>query len=324
MSLADHVRGLPLRALVTVALLFLSPISDAGPLRDLIKEHRAAQQADVIDEAEPSAGGPVPNGVRVVRNVAYGKDVRQRMDVYLPHQAAGAPVIFMVHGGAWRMGDKDARTVVDNKVARWVPRGFIFISADYRLLPKAAPLKQAEDVAKALATAQRMATSWGGDPAKFILMGHSAGAHLAALLAASPAAAQKAGVKPWLGTVVLDSAAFDVVAIMEAKHARFYDRAFGTDPAYWHAASPIRALSGRVSPILAVCSAQRDDSCPQARRFAAKVVSLGARADVLEQDLSHREINQKLGIESEYTAAVESFMATLDEGVARALAKQPH
>lgn len=303
----------------TIVLLLMWQLSYAGPIRDRIIEYRSAQQAKDIEDAEPAGRVALPAGVRLVRDVPYGKDGQQRMDIYLPRQAAGAPVIFMVHGGAWRLGDKGARAVVENKVARWVSKGFIFISANYRLLPKTAPVEQAQDIASALATAQGKAASWGGDPAKFILMGHSAGAHLVALLDASPTMALKLGARPWLGTVLLDSAALDVVKIMEAKHARFYDRAFGSEPAYWRAASPFHVLSETATPFLAVCSTLRADSCPQARRFVIKATSLNLRASVLEQDRSHKDINQQLGIEGDYTDAVESFMGTLDESVMRAL-----
>jgi len=57
-------------------------------------------------------------------------------------------------------------------------------------------------------------------------MGHSAGAHLVALLTAHPAFTQAEGALPWLGTVSLDSAAFDVVAVMSGRHLALYDRAF--------------------------------------------------------------------------------------------------
>ena len=216
----------------SISLLLIGQLSYAGSIRDRIIEHRAAQQAKDIENVDPSGRMSLPTGVRLVRDVPYGKDSRQRMDVYLPQQAVGAPVIFMVHGGAWCLGDKASQSVVENKVARWVTKGFIFISTNYRLLPKTAPLQQAEDIASALVTAQGKSASWGGDPLKFILMGHSAGAHLVALLAASPTMALKLGARPWLGTILLDSAALDVVKIMEAKHAGFYDRAFGSDPAY--------------------------------------------------------------------------------------------
>jgi len=223
-------------------------------------------------------------------------------------------VIFMVHGGAWSLGDKGARSVVENKVTRWVPRGYILVSTNYRLLPKAAPIEQARDVARSLAVAQDMAASWGGDRSRFILMGHSAGAHLVALLATSPSISSGIVPTPWLGTVALDSAALDVVAIMEARHARFYDRAFGRDREVWKAASPFHAVTGTGQPILLVCSTQRQDSCPQASRFVAKASSLGRRTSLLEQNLSHREINQRLGEAGSYTEAVESFLDSLTAG----------
>jgi arylformamidase len=244
----------------------------------------------------------------LLEDIAYGPDESQRMDIYLPRQPVGAPVIFMVHGGAWRLGDKAAQAVVDNKVARWVSRGLIFISANYRMLPHTGPVEQAQDVARALATAQSQAASWGGDPAKFILMGHSAGAHLVALLAASPQRFFALGVRPWLGTVLLDSAALDVVTLMGQPHARLYDQAFGRDPAYWRAASPWHALSSDATAMLVVCSSRRDDSCPQAESFVARAISLGVKATALAQDLSHRDINMRLGLEGAYTERVEAFM----------------
>ncbi len=283
--------------LSTLALLLVWPSSPAGQV------------------------GELSGGMRVIRDVPYGTATLQRMDVYLPGQTAGGPVILMVHGGAWRLGDKGASAVVENKAARWVPRGFIFISANYRMLPGTAPLEQAQDIARALAVAQAKAVSWGGDPAKFILVGHSAGAHLVALLSANPDLAFGQGAKPWLGTVALDSAAYDIVRIMESRHARFYDRAFGADPAIWKAASPLHVLSPSAVPLLAVCSTRRDDSCPQAGRFSARAAALKVRARVLEQDLTHADINRQLGVAGGYTDAVESFLRALDPSVTRALEK---
>ena len=253
------------------------------------------------------------------KNLAYGSNRMQVLDVYAPTQAKGAPVILMVHGGAWRFGDKDMPRVVDNKRARWLRKGFVFITVNYRLLPETAPLEQARDIAQALAVAQRDAEQWGADRNKFILMGHSAGAHLIALLAANPELAKEQGASPWLGTILLDSAALDVPAIMNARHLPLYDRAFGNDPAYWESVSPLQQLRQPGAPLLAVCSSRRTDSCPAARRFVARASALGTRAAVLTEDLSHGEINETLGEESEYTAAVEAFMRGLDKVVAQAL-----
>lgn len=311
-----------LRACMGVLMLLpMWQASFAGSLRDRIIERRAAlvQSKMQEDAVAPRESASLPAGIRIVRDARYGSDEQQRFDVYSPAQKTVAPVIFMVHGGAWSLGDKAARAVVENKVARWVPRGFVVVSTNYRLLPKAAPLEQARDVARALAAAQDQAASWGGDRTRFILMGHSAGAHLVTLLAAAPSVSSGLVSTPWLGAIALDSAALDVVTIMRARHPRFYDRAFGDDPEYWRSASPFHAMAGASRPMLLVCSTRHDDSCSQANRFAAKASLLGARASVLEQNLSHQDVNQRLGEERGYTEAVESFLGSLDESLAKVL-----
>jgi arylformamidase len=290
------------RCLSIVLLAALTCHAHAGPLRERLEARRAARPAD---------SAQLPAGVKLVRDVAYGSDRAQRFDVYIPRDAAGAPVIFMVHGGGWKHGDKAMERVVENKVAYWSARGFILVSADYRMLPEADVLTQARDVASALAAAQAKAAGWGGDPARFILMGHSAGAHLVALLSSSP---QLRGPLRWLGTVALDSAAFDIEQIMQGRHMRLYDEPFGKDPAYWRAVSPYAQLTQAGVPMLAVCSSRRDDSCAQARRYAARAGALGMRVQVLAQDLSHMEINETLGQQGAYTQAVDQFMRALLPG----------
>jgi acetyl esterase/lipase len=271
------------------------------------------------ESAEPAIS--LPPGIKVLRDVAYGDDPLQRMDVYLPRDAKQAPTVFMVHGGAWAFGDKTNGRVVANKVARWTPCGFAFVSINTRLLPKADPLRQAEDVAKALAFAQTRALQWGANPAQFILMGHSAGAHLVALISAAPTRAYALGARAWLGTVVLDSAALDVEGVMQRRHLPLYDRAFGQAPDYWRTVSPMHQLSASALPMLLVCSERRtDDSCGTAGRFAEKAASLGVRAKVLPEDLSHAEINENAGLPGAYTDAIEQFMRGLDTSVASALA----
>jgi len=257
--------------------------------------------------------------VRVTRNVAYGPLAAERFDVYAPPHARGAPVILMVHGGGWRRGDKAASGVVDNKVARWVSRGFVLISTNYPLLPGTPPLEQARYVGKALAFAERHAGRWGASGSRFILMGHSAGAHLVSLISAEPSLATSQGAKRWLGTISLDSAAFDIRKIMEGPHLSLYDEAFGSDPATWAADSPLVQLDARIAPFLAVCSSLRAESCGQARAFVAKAKTFGTHAKVLPEALRHGSINADLGLPSAYTARVESFMRTLGPAVARLL-----
>lgn len=267
----------------------------------------AAPASAGLFSADPS----LPSGARVERDVAYGPDDAQRMDVYIPAHPQGAPIILMVHGGAWAIGDKDMGRVVDNKVAHWLPKGVIFVTTNYRMVPDADPLTQADDVAKALALVQAKAASWGGDPARVVLMGHSAGAHLVALLTADPSIAAGQGAKLWLGTLVLDSGALDVGQIMRRAHYRFYDRAFGADQSYWDKASPTLRLTGKPQPLLVVCSTKRDDSCPPSADFVTKATALGGRASLLRVALTHREINENVGLPGDYTKAVDTFLRSL-------------
>jgi len=302
------------------ALLLLPPVASAqsGAWHERLLQWQGAT-------AQHESRGPVtlPPGARRVQDVAYGSDPQQRFDVYLPAHASAAPVIFMVHGGGWRRGDKAARGVVQNKIDRWLPRGFVVVSTNYRLLPDTPPLQQAQDVSRALALAQRKARSWGADPRAFILMGHSAGAHLVALLSAEPALARGLGARAWLGTVSLDSAALDVVQIMQGRHPRLYDDAFGSKPADWLAASPYQQMRARMAPFLAVCSSRRRESCPRAHDFARKAKSFGGEARVLEEDLTHGQINAELGLPSDYTAAVERFLRGLGPAIAQRLGPAP-
>ncbi|NGZ84123.1 alpha/beta hydrolase [Duganella aceris] len=318
-------RGLsPLLLLLPALTLTLATTAAqaAGPLRDRIAERRAAMQearGELDEEGGPSAAFALPDGVRRLAGRSYGADPLQRYDVYLPARPEHAPVIFMVHGGAWRTGDKANAQVIQNKVRRWTPRGVIVVSVNYRLLPGASVAQQAQDVSTALAAAQSQAASWGGDRDKFVLMGHSAGAHLVALLAAAPAQALSRGATPWLGTVALDSAAMDVAALMRQRHFPLYDQAFGAEPGYWDSVSPLAQLKPGGAPLLAVCSSRRNDACPQAQGYAARAGALGMRAQVLPQDKSHREINETLGQPGAYTTAVEAFLASLDPALAARL-----
>ena len=158
------------------------------------------------------------------------------------------------------------------------------------------------------------AAQWGADAHQFVLMGHSAGAHLVSLLAADPTLATRQGAQPWLGTVSLDSAAYDIPQIMAAKHYRFYDKAFGSDPTYWQAASPLQQLKSQKTAFLAICSTQRPDKpCDQARDFVSQAKSLQISASLQPEPLTHKEINQQLGLNNAYTQRVETFLIGLSQ-----------
>ncbi|MDQ7972329.1 MAG: alpha/beta hydrolase [Rhodocyclaceae bacterium] len=252
----------------------------------------------------------VPAGVVRDAGLPYGPDPAQRIDVYRPAQARQAPVLVMVHGGGWMYGDKAAASVVDAKIDHWVrERGFVLVSVGYRLVPQVTVLQQAEDIARALARVQAQAATWGADPRQVVLMGHSAGAHLVALLSAAPDLVGSQGARSWRATIALDSAALDTVALMQRRHLPLYDRAFGPDPALWTQVSPTARLSPGGPPMLLVCSApRRDDACGQSQRFAQAVGAVGGNAEVLPLQLDHGQINAQLGAPGDYTAAVDRFI----------------
>ena len=296
-----------------LAALAMARPASGRPLLDLLLGRRGG--LDDGTEGAPMAGDgslALPPGVIVERDVAYGSDPAQRLDVYRPSSAQGAPMILFVHGGGWRRGDKAMAQMVRHKAPYWTGKGFVFLSTNYRMMPVANPIEQAEDVCRALAFAQGKARGWGADSARVVLVGHSAGAHLVALLTADPALAARHGVQPWLATVALDSAALDMVAIMNRRHYRFYDPVFGTDPAFWREASPTHRLQGKpAAPMLMVCSSKRDDSCPPAREFAAKATGFGGRVQVAPIDLGHLELNDQLGARGDYTDTVDAFLRTV-------------
>jgi len=243
-------------------------------------------------------------------DVAYGADEKQRIDVYASNAPiANAPIIAMVHGGGWRHGDKSYSRVVDNKVAHWVNQGFIFVSINYRMLPDADVPTQAGDVAAAIAYIQHHASLWGGNAQQLIVMGHSAGAHLVALLSANPAIGAAKELAPWKGTVVLDSAAMNVPAVMERRHLGLYDDAFGLNENYWRSNSPIHNLTKQAIPMMLVCSTKRRDKpCDQASEFAAQAAQFGIPVTINPQNRTHGEINSELGERGTYTQAVDDFI----------------
>ena len=290
------------------------------------KDSSCADWARKTGRLEKLAGnrkaGPVPD----FEGIAYGPEALAKLDVFLPKAAENepAPIIVMVHGGGWCIGDKSNVGVTANKVARWVPRGFVFVSVNYPMVNDGAnTTQQASHVARAVAFIQANAGKWGGDPARLILMGHSAGAHLVSLVSADARLRKANTLRPVLGTISLDAGALDVVRQMPNVYPFLrtrYREAFGSTEAEWIAASPFHQLDRTASAWLGVCSiARRDDSCGQARAYAEKSKSLGLRAAVLSEPLGHGAINKELGLPGRYTDDVEAFMASLDPLVGKLL-----
>ena len=267
---------------------------------------RALVAALSREELETSA---LPDGTRLERDLAYGPAAAQGLDAYLPARPGGA-ILVVVHGGAWSFGDK-ANPALAAKLAHWLPAGVAVASVNYRLLPLAGVLEQARDVARAIAFVQQQAAGWRADPARLVVLGHSTGAHLAALLAADPGLAEAEGATPWLATVLLDSAALDVPALMAAPHLPLHDRAFGSSESEWRSLSPLHRLRARPAPVLIVHSTRRQDATAASQRFAAAVRARGGRAEIHEVALSHVEINVQLGLANAYTERVDAFLRSV-------------
>ncbi|KPW23689.1 Esterase/lipase/thioesterase family protein [Pseudomonas amygdali pv. ulmi] len=142
--------------------------------------------------------GPVDH----VYGVAYGQDPRNTLDVYTPQtKPANAPVVVFFYGGSWNTGSKANYAFVGEALAA---RGMVVVIADYRLYPQVRYPSFLEDSAKALAWAHKHAKTYGGDPDRLYVMGHSAGAYNAAMLALDPRWLAREGLSPsilsgWIG-----------------------------------------------------------------------------------------------------------------------------
>lgn len=265
-----------------------------------------------ITTSESPAPEATPTGTVTHRDLAYGSDPRQRLDVYADAGAEDDPILLMVHGGSWVTGDKAGGGVIDNKVAHYVPEGFLVASTNYRFSPQVDPLAQAQDVADALAYVQQNATEWGGDPDRVVLLGHSAGGHLVSLVTADPTYRERAGARPGLGTVSLDGAGFDLTRIMAGPHLGLYDPVFG-DPELQRAASPTLVIGGTPPPVLLICAPHGGipEVCPQAEGFAEVVRAHGSNATVVSVDLGHGEVDSQVGVPGQLTDEVDNFLRSL-------------
>ena len=125
-------------------------------------------------------------------NLIYGAAPRQRLDVYAPRAARNRPVVIFWYGGTWKHGNKGNYRFVGAALAE---RGFVAVLPDYRLYPAVTFPAFCEDGAEALAWVEEHVQEFGGDPHRIVLMGHSAGAHIAAFIAYNHAFDEKAGAR---------------------------------------------------------------------------------------------------------------------------------
>ncbi|MCV0415463.1 MAG: alpha/beta hydrolase [Brevundimonas sp.] len=121
-----------------------------------------------------------PGARRMARDLAYGDHSRQRMNVYAPPGEGPFPTLVFFYGGGWNSGSRDLYGWAAQALAA---RGFVVFLPDYRLVPEVVFPVFVEDAAKATARAADLAPTYGGDAARLAVLGHSAGAYLALMIA---------------------------------------------------------------------------------------------------------------------------------------------
>src|SRR5580700_3300246 len=126
-------------------------------------------------------------------SIAYANGPRHTLDVCRPKSTTAAPVVVFFYGGGWRSGSKRTYRYVAKALAR---RGYVAVLPDYRVYPPARYPDFLDDGALAVRWAKDNAKRFGGDPQKIFLMGHSAGAYIAAMLAIDATWLRKVGLVP--------------------------------------------------------------------------------------------------------------------------------
>ncbi len=254
--------------------------------------------------------------------LAYGADPLQQLD-YWPGSRPGAPLVVYVHGGGWKRGDK-AMMQGSAKLADWQAKGYAVASLNYRLVPAATVEDQAQDVADAVAFLRGNAAQFAFDPARIVLVGHSAGAHLVALVGTDSTWLNRAGLTldQIRGVIALDGAAYDVPGQMGENAllmGKTYEQAFGTDPKRQLALSPTAQAGAPNAPAFLILHVQRKDGIAQSRALAGALRQAGTA--VIIEGLpgrglrGHAEINRRLG-EADYPATqlVDRWLASVFAG----------
>lgn len=287
------------------AALSAGAIAEAAP-GDRLRERIAAWRQARAAPPGPAVAAPAP------MTLAYGADPLQQLDLWRPANASGtpsgkpsgkAPLVLFVHGGGWKRGSKD------NAGSRWAPlhfpaQGYAYAAIDYRLVPQATVEEQAGDVARALKFLLGRADELGIDPARVVLMGHSAGAQLVALVGTDERYLKAVGLSfaDVAGVIPNDGAAYDVPAQMRDGPAimqQTYAQAFGSDPARQRALSPTHHAATPNAPAFLFLHVQRPDGVRQAQALGKALSAAGSKVEYGsfpgEGLRGHGEINRQLG-----------------------------
>ncbi len=246
----------------------------------------------------------------VQRDIPYADPAQKRqvLDVYSPAGAKDLPVVFWIHGGGWQTGDK---TDVQLKPRAFNDKGFVFVSVNYRLLPDVDMGTLTRDVARAAGWVHEHISEHGGDPHRLFVMGHSAGAELAALICTDERYLKADGVPltDVRGCVPVDGDTYDVPAIIETAETRWrvhrlppakfgHREKFGNDPAKHRDFSAVTHVApGKgIPPFLLLYSAENPDTTAQARRLGNVLKDAGIPVTVFgARETTHNKLNADLG-----------------------------
>jgi arylformamidase len=246
----------------------------------------------------------------VKRNIPYATPVndRQMLDVYAPEKAKDLPVVFWIHGGGWVVGDK---TSVAVKPKAFVDKGYVFVSTNYRFLPKVDMETIVRDVAKSIRWVHDHIAEHGGDPGRILVTGHSAGAQLAALICTDDKYLKAEGLSLAIikGCVPIDGDTYDIPLMIETGAARrkalgqpdpkfgHYEK-FGSDPIKHRDFSAVNhvARDKGIPPFLLLYVADHPDTGAQARRLGSVLAEAGVSAKPFgAKDTNHSKIDEDLG-----------------------------
>lgn len=245
---------------------------------------------------------------------------RLSLDIYTPAGAQKWPVMVMIHGGGWQIGDKSNANISGTKPAFFASEGYVYVAINYRLSPAVQHPAHIQDVAAAIAFVHDNVSQYGGDPDRLFVMGHSAGAHLAALVAtdARQLAAYNKPLTVLKGVVLLDGGGYNIPEIVAARNginARMYTNAFTTDEKVWIDASPIThvAAGKGIPPFLLIHIARGSGTKQQAEGLGASLTAAGVSAKVYEaRGKTHSTLNRDIGRRNDApTAEMMAFLKGL-------------
>jgi acetyl esterase/lipase len=261
---------------------------------------------------------------KVTRDIPYAQPAHERqvLDVYAPTQARNRPVVFWIHGGGWQAGDKSS---VQLKPQAFVDRDFVFVSTNYRLLPNVEMGDINRDIAKSIRWVHDHIAEHGGDPQQILVMGHSAGAQLAALVSIDDRYLKAEGLSLNIikGCVPVDGDTYDVPAIIETAETRRrvhgqppprfgHREKFGNDPAKHRDFSAVTHVASNkgIPPFLILYVADHPDNAAQAQRLGAALKEASIPAQVFgAKETNHTRINANLGMADDpSTAALFEFV----------------